>query len=525
MPSASLNIHFLMTLILVAAGVAIAVRWIRIPYSIALVVVGLVMGVFRILPAVAMTPDLILLVFLPALLFEASWNLRLSDLKNCAKPVIAFATAGVLISTVVIGFILKSFGCFELSVGLLFGAMVSATDPISVIALFKKVGVEKRLTTILEGESLLNDGTAVVLFNLLLAAVVSGTTISASTLAVEFLKVTIGGTVIGAFFGYGASKLVRYFDDHLLETTLTVLIAYGSYLVAEQLHVSPIIAVLVAGIIAGNYGSKTGMSAATRLSVNAFWEYTAFIAESLLFLLIGLQINLDLLIKYCPLIGAAILAILCARSIAIYGLAPFVSTSSQNIPYKWRHLLVWGGLRGSLCMAMALSLPDSIPLREPLIITTFGVALFTLLIQGGSMGTLVRLLKLMGGINEKSSALKKELGRMDTELQKLKERQRQGKISKIEHADKREKLEHRKHEIREMVEQLHSGGELKELERIQTERELLQSQKDCLLRLSRDGKIDDEVLSSFRLRIDTELDLLPRTGTNPEPVKIKKRPK
>lgn len=174
-------------------------------------------------------------------------------------------------------------------------------------------------------------------------------------------------------------------------------------------------------------------------------------------------------------------------------------------------------------MAMALSLPDSFPLREPLVITIFGVALFTLLIQGGSMGTLVRLLKLMGGINEKSSALKKELAGMDTELQKLKERQRQGKISKIEYAAKREQLEHRKHEIRQMVEQLHSGGELKELERIQTERELLQSQKDCLLRLSRDGKIDNEVLSSFRLRIDTELDLLPRTGTNPEAVKIEKK--
>ncbi len=287
---------------------------------------------------------------------------------------------------------------------------------------------------------------------------------------------------------------------------------------------SPIIAVLVAGIIAGNYGSKTGMSAATRLSVNAFWEYAAFIAESLLFLLIRLQINLELLIKYCPLIGAAIVAILCARAIAIYGLAPFVSGKNQRIPWNWRHVLVWGGLRGSLCMAMALSLPSNFPHREPLIITTFGVALFTLLVQGTSVKALVRFLKLMGGIIEKQSALKKELGGMDVERQKLKEQYMQSKISKKELAAKREQLELRKQEIEEMIKHVHSSGGLQELERIQTERELLHSQKDCLLRLSREGNIDSEVLTTFRLRIDTELDLLPRIGTQSESVKIEKNP-
>lgn len=514
MHPASINIHIFMTLILVATGVAVAVRWIRIPYSIALVVVGLFMGVFRILPPIAMTPELILLVFLPALLFEASWNLRIPDLKDCAKPVIAFATAGVVVSTAVIGLFLNRLGCFEISVALLFGAIVSATDPISVIALFKRMGVEKRLTTILEGESLLNDGTAVVLFNLLLTTVVSGAAISLLDLTSEFLKVTIYGTFIGALVGFGASRLTRYFDDHLLETTLTVLIAYGSYLVAEQAHASPIIAVIVAGVIAGNYGSKTGMSASTRLAVNSFWEYSAFIAESLLFLLIGLQINLELLVKYSPLIGAAIVAVLIGRAVAIYGLAPLVSNKKgQRIPWNWRHLLVWGGLRGSLCMAMALSLPSGFPFKEALITTTFGVALFTLIVQGTSMEALVRILKLIGGIDKKRSALTREADGADVELKKLKEQQRQSKISKKEYAIKRGQIENRKSEIEEMIRNLHSSGELQELERIHTERELLQSQKDCLLRLSREGKIDADVLSSFRIRIDSELELLPPRST------------
>ena len=325
-------------MLLLASGVAVVTKWVKLPYSIALVIVGLLIGVFHWLPVVAMTPELILLIFLPVLLFEASWNLHFETLKKCWKPVTAFATVGVMVSTVTVGLVLHALTSFDLKIALLFGSMISATDPISVLALFKSLNVNRRLHTILEGESLLNDGTAVALFRIFLAAILAGSDFSWTTIAVDFVSITCGGIAVGAAAGFLASKATRYFDDHLLETTLTVLVAYGSYICAEHLHVSAVIAVLTAGIVMGNFGSRQRMSASTRLLVDSFWEYAAFIAESLVFLLIGMQIKFDLLIKYSPSILAGVVAILIARFVVIYGLSPLVSSRQQPIPMKWRAL-------------------------------------------------------------------------------------------------------------------------------------------------------------------------------------------
>ena len=160
------------------------------------------------------------------------------------------------------------------------------------------MGIEKRLVTILEGESLLNDGTAVVLFRILLAAAISGGALSGQLIVSQFLIVVLGGIVSGLVVGFLTSFLTRFFDDHLLEITLTIIAAYGSYVIAEEIHVSSVMSVLVTGVILGNYGSRSAMSPTTRLAVGSFWEFAAFIAESLVFLLIGLQIKFELLMKY-----------------------------------------------------------------------------------------------------------------------------------------------------------------------------------------------------------------------------------
>jgi monovalent cation:H+ antiporter, CPA1 family len=318
--TSSLNLNVLLTMLFLASGVAIVTKWVRLPYSIALVIVGLAVGVSHAVPIVTMTPDLIMLVFLPVLLFEAAWHLKFDSIKSCARPVSLLATVGVLISAVVVAGILHYLTGLEFKLALLFGAMISATDPISVLALFKKMRVDPRLYTLLEGESLLNDGTAVVLFRVLLASILATGDASWLKIEIDFLIMALGGTLIGAAVGNFASRLTALFDDHLLETTLTVLVAYGSYLLAEQMHVSSVISVLVAGFVMGNFGSRKSMSATTRLAVSSFWEYAAFIAESFVFLLIGMQIKFELLAKYSPMIAAGIVAILIARMVVVYGL-------------------------------------------------------------------------------------------------------------------------------------------------------------------------------------------------------------
>jgi len=272
--------------------------------------------------------------------------------------------------------------------------VVAATDPISVLSIFKQQNVDGRLSTLVEGESLFNDGTAVVLFRLLLASVIAGSTASPVGTLFSFVIVVAGGLLIGLLIGFLACKVTSLFDDHLLETMLTTIVAYGSYLLSESIGVSGVIAVVVAGMVFGNFGSRTGMSATTRIAVDSFWEYAAFAVNSLVFLLIGLQVKLDLLLKYSPIIGVGILAVLVSRAVIVYGLCPLLSSKKNPLPYSWRHVLFWGGLRGSLSMAMALSLPNNFPMRETVVISTFGIVLFTLLIPGLSVEPLIKRLRL-----------------------------------------------------------------------------------------------------------------------------------
>ncbi len=396
------SITVLIALLLVASGVAMATKWVRLPYTLALVVVGLVISPMHFLPVVHVSPELILLIFLPALLFEAAWNLKLQHLRENLLPILTLATVGVGLSVGVIGVILHYGIGLGWSSALIFGSIISATDPVSVLALFKKLGAPKRLTTIIEGESLFNDGTAVVVFRILLG-IVAGTTAFNSTGQVifssvrEFCIVVFGGLAVGAIIGVTASTLTSYFDDHLLEITLTTIVAYGSFLLAEEMHVSPVIAVLVAGLILGNYGRQKGMSPTTQVAVNSFWEYAAFVVNSLVFLLIGLEIQVTALSENLGAIAWAVAAMLGARIITVYGLMGLMSLPnlrSEPISLRWQHIFFWGGLRGSLSIALVLSLPVTLPGRQTLVTMVFGAVIFSLLVQGLTISPLLRWLKI-----------------------------------------------------------------------------------------------------------------------------------
>jgi CPA1 family monovalent cation:H+ antiporter len=510
-PESHLPIESLLSLLLIASATAVAVKWVRMPYAVALVIAGLIIGVSKVLQPITMTPDLVLLIFLPALLFEAAWNLDIKALRRDWLGISVLATIGVIVCMFAVAAILHFVGGMNVQTALLFGAMVSATDPVSVVALFREMGIDKRLTMILEGESLFNDGTAVVLFRIVLACVLSGGQWSLANCATSFCIIVLGGACLGAVFGYVASRITSAFDDHLLEITLTMVTAYGSFIAAEHLQVSPVIAVVAAGVVLGNYGSRTGMSATTRLAVNSFWEYAAFLVNSLLFLLIGLQVEVGLLQKHAQLIAYGVLAVMVSRMLVVYGLCPFVSTKRLPIPDSWRHLLAWGGLRGALVMAMALSLPLNFPEREAIINLTFGVVLFTLLVPGLTMGPLVRLLGMMS----KDESLKEYqkwqslLLAYKAEGQKLESMLGSGEITQDVFDALSAQLKKSCDEAAYELTQISiTDSSIDKMRMRQAKLQMIEFRKDQLSRLAKQGKLAEETLHHLKVELDSEMESL-----------------
>jgi CPA1 family monovalent cation:H+ antiporter len=396
------GVEFLIWLLIAASTIAVLTKYLRIPYTVALVLGGLLLSLLHLsfLSPLQpnqrpnwLTPDVILILFLPALVFAGSVTIDVRDLLRDAVPLLALANAGVLLATLVTGYLVHwAFG-LPILIALLFGAIISATDPISVLAIFKDLRMDKRLSVLIEGESLLNDGTAVVLFQILLAGVVAGG-LSAGKGIGQFLWAVLGGAVLGSALGYAASKITQTIDDPQIEITLTTIVAYGSYLLANHLHLSGVIATASAGLMVGNFGAKKGMSARTRTVLESFWEYVAFVMNSLVFLLIGLEVHIGALAHAWRPVLFAIAAVLTGRALSVYLLVPLSNLFAEKIPFPWQHVTVWGGLRGALALALALSLETTFPYRDRILDLTFGVVVFSILVQGLTMKPLLRVLGL-----------------------------------------------------------------------------------------------------------------------------------
>ncbi|MBN1179008.1 MAG: Na+/H+ antiporter [Anaerolineae bacterium] len=398
-------------LMLVATLVAIVARRISLPYTVSLVLVGLFMSIWRPLD-VEVTPELILALFVPPLVFEAAFHLDFKLLRENLTPILMLAVPGVLVTTLLVGGIVALGTGTAIAVTCTFGALIAATDPVAVVALFRALGVPQRLAVAVEGESLFNDGTAIVVYQIALGAALSGIFDPVEGVF-DFLLVSAGGLTIGSVLGWLLAQAIARVDDRLIVTTLTTLLAYGAYLVAEEVHVSGVLAVVAAGLVSGNVGlSKT--SPTTKIMLFNLWDFLAFLSNSMIFLLIGLTVDLPKLWEQIIPIIIAVVAVLVSRAVVVYGISFLISVLRRrkpHIPISWRHVLFWGGLRGAISLALALSLPSVLAEREMLLEMTFGVVLFSLLIQGT---TIQPLLKRLGLIQHSDPHLAREtkLGRL-----------------------------------------------------------------------------------------------------------------
>lgn len=401
--SASANdvsVPTLIGLLIVVAVVAAVVRVIRLPYEIALVAVGLAISIIPHAPPVVLTPDVILTVFLPVLLFHGAYNLPFAELRANLAAVSILALPGVLITAALVGAILHMVAGIPWSIAVLFGTIVAATDPVSVLSIFGQVGAPRALSAIVSGESLFNDGTALVLFSQALAAA-RGQQVSALFISGQVLVVIAGSLALGAAVGLGGARILHRIDDALLETTITVIMAYGGYLLADHLTLSGPLETVTAGILLGTRGENV-MCEETRVRARATWEFLEFLANSLIFLLMGLAVR-DVsgifvdgsMLPWIPL-AVALGAVLVARAIVVWLTQWGLRALRRPLPRRWELVLGWSGLRGAVSLAAVLSLPASLPDRDLLRVLTFGVVLFTLVVQGLSIRPLLDRLGLSG---------------------------------------------------------------------------------------------------------------------------------
>ena len=387
-------IRAVVALLSVAALAALVVARLRIPYSVTLVVLGLIAGTLLPRGTIEVTPELVLLVLVPGLVFEAALRLDLEHLRRTFGWIVLLAAPGVLISALIVALVLQLTTGLRFELGLVVGAMVAATDPVAVIATFRRLHVPPRLATLVEGESLANDGTALVLFAATVAAISGGSSVAET--AERMVAAVVSSVGIGLAAGWLASRLLAFVDDHPIELTISIAAAYGTYLLADGLEQSGIIATVVAGLVIGTYGREHGLSPRALEALDVVWELIAFLLTAFAFLLVGLAISPADLVAGAVSIAWGLVGVFVARVVVVYGLVGGLATLIgerahwPRLPLGWLHVLFWAGLRGAVAVAMALSLPVGFPERALLQQITFGIVLFTLFVQGTTAGLVVR---------------------------------------------------------------------------------------------------------------------------------------
>ena len=373
---------------------AFLARRLRLPYTVVLVLIGLVVSAVPVVGSVGIAPESVVALLIPGLVFEAAYRLDGDDLRRTSAGVALLAIPGVFVTAAIVAAVLVVVTSMSLEGAVLVGAMVSATDPVATVSTMRSLRAPGRLVTLIDAESLFNDGTAAVLFVVALTAMSGHTT--PLDAGIEFVVGIVGSAAIGLAAGLLIAWLASRTEDHLIELTLTLLAAYGTYAVADLLHESGIIASVVAGVVMGTYGRRTGLSARAQAAIDEVWEFLAFVLSATVFLLIGIAIPFDALAAAAIPIAVGVVAVLFGRAVVVYGLLGGASALASavshrpRIPLGWLHVLNWAGLRGAIATTLALSLPADVPDRALVQGTVFGIVLFTLIVQGTTAGAVMR---------------------------------------------------------------------------------------------------------------------------------------
>jgi monovalent cation:H+ antiporter, CPA1 family len=387
--------RFLLLLILVGAVATVlglvSKRARLLPYPVVLAMAGIAVGLLPGTQFPRIGGSVILLAFVPGLIFEAALTLDQPELRRRILPVGLLATIGVAITVLLIGVLTHLILGLSWASAMLLGAILAATDPIAVITLLRRVKAPGGLVAILEGESLFNDGTGVAVFSAVLATILSGAP-SFGDASVRFLEITLGGTAIGLAVGFLGLALLRFAEDAPLEILATLVIAYGSYLAADLLHASGIVAVVVAGIVVARYGSRIGRLHGPQLL--GFWNLLAFVLNAMLFILVGAALPATTLLPVAGLVVIAFVIMLVTRAVPVYGLLGLADFRGAPIPWAWRHVTFWAGLRGALPVALALSVAGLSGVDSRVSVIAYGVVLLSLLVQGGLFAPVMRGLKV-----------------------------------------------------------------------------------------------------------------------------------
>jgi CPA1 family monovalent cation:H+ antiporter len=517
------QIELVLGLLVVVAALGIAARLVKVPYPIVLVIGGLLIGLVPGLPVVVLQPDLVFLLFLPPLLYIAAFFTSVRDFKEQVQPILRLAVGLVLATTVVVAIIAHAF-LPDLGWALAFalGAIVSPTDAVAATAIFRQVGVPRRLLTVLEGESMLNDATGLVTYRVAVAAAVGGS-FSMTQAGLQFVFVSVLGIAIGLAVGWVIARVRKLLRDPPIEITLSLLTPYAAYLPAEAVGASGVLSVVASGVYLGRLAPRI-MDADTRVQGRAVWDTLVFVLNGLVFVLIGLQMpSIVAGLRSRPIGGLVELTVLvCLSVVAIRFLWVFLTDLSRLLrrdPNAWREdvVLSWAGMRGVLSLAAALALPfalgsgDRLPQRDLLIFLTVCVILVTLVGQGLTLPWLLRALHLRSdGIEAHEEAFARDVATRAAQdrIEALAE-EWPGHLPLIDTL--RAQYEHRLSHIGEHGHEpdgrhpvLDREHEQELIEHRAIRHAVIEAERAAVLELRDMGQINDDVLRSLERELDLE---------------------
>jgi CPA1 family monovalent cation:H+ antiporter len=507
----------LLALMVAVAGLSVLARVVRVPYPILLVLGGLVLGFLPGMPAVELPPELVLVAFLPPLLYWAGFFASPRDLQADARAISMSAVGLVLATAVAVAVTAHAMvegmtwpAAFAL------GAIVSPTDPLAASAIGRRLGVPRRLLTLLEGESLVNDATALVAYRVAVAAAVGGSFVAWQA-GLRFVVGTAGGVAVGLLVGWLVAELRRRLDEPVVEIVVSVFTGYAAYLPAELLGVSGVLAAVTAGLYVG-WRAPELASAATRLLGFSFWEVLVYLANAVLFILVGLQLRpileeLDgtavaILVGQGALVSAVVVAVRLGWGFSIPYLVRLVdrrpSQVMRRVGARERLMIGWSGMRGAVSLAAALALPLDFPMRNLILFLTFSVIFATLVVQGLTLPTLIRRLNFEQDDAEEREEIRARLAATHAALDRLDELAgadwtRDDTVERLHglYEFRRRRLKARGGYLED------DGSEDRSQAYQRLLRELLQAQRQAIVRLRNQGQISNDVMH----RIERELDL------------------